>query len=323
MFQTPIVYIIFNRPNHTKKTFEVIRKLKPTKLFIIADGPRSDFTDDKKNCLETRRIVDNIDWECEIFKNYEISNIGPKKKITTGLNWVFEHVDRAIILEDDCLADSGFFDYCEELLNYYEKNNKIWIISGNNFQNGNWRGKDSYFFSKYPHTWGWATWKRAWTHYTDNIPFWDTWKHSQSWKNLMQDKVERKYWEKIFNRVYSGSDTYAFDYAWVANIWYNEGITVAPNVNLVSNIGHDIYASSTKSPSNISNLKIEKLRNPLTHPETIKLDQEADIYDFNYTFGGKKMRFPNNLIEFPRRVIVFFIRLLKKFIQKLKVEKNN
>lgn len=313
MFQTPIVYIIFNRPVHTKKTFEAIRKIKPSKLFIIADGPRSNFPSDEKKCFEARKVVDDIDWKCEIYKNYEQSNIGPKIKISSGLNWVFQHVDRAIILEDDCLADFDFFYYCEKLLKYYENNNKIWLISGNNFQKGNWRGEGSYFFSKYPHTWGWATWKRAWVHYSDNIPFWDTWKHSQSWNNLMQDKVERKYWERIFDRVYSGSDTYAFDYAWVANIWYNSGITVAPNVNLVSNIGHDSDASSTKTISNISNLKIEKIPKILNHPKKIIVDKEADIYDFNYNFLGDKKHFPYNLIKLLRRIILYPFKGKQKF----------
>ena len=319
MFQTSVTFIIFNRPVHTKKTFEIIRKIKPPKLFIIADGPRPNFPEDKKKCLDARNIIADIDWPCEIFKNYEDINIGPKKKISTGLNWVFQHVDQTIILEDDCLADLSFFYYCQELLNYYMDNDKIWLITGNNFQNNIWRGEGSYYFSKYPHTWGWATWKRSWKHYTDDIPFWNDWKTSSSWKKFMPDKVERIFWEKIFDQVYSGSDTYAYDYAWVANIWYHKGLTAAPNVNLVSNIGHDVEASSTKTITHLANKKIEKLPKILKHPKIMKLDLEADIYDFNYNFGGKKMRFPNNVIEFPRRVIMFFFRLLKNLFKNLKL----
>jgi len=312
MLKTPVVFIIFNRPDHTKKTFDMIRKIKPSQLFIIADGPRIDFPEDEKKCLATRNVIKDIDWNCKVFKNYEKKNIGLKKKITTGLNWVFEHVDQAIILEDDCLAGPHFFYYCQELLNYYEKNDKIWLITGNNFQNGNWRGQDSYYFSKYPHMWGWATWKRAWMHYTNDIPFWNSWKLSNSWKELMPDNVERKFWEKIFDQVYSGRDTYGWDYAWVANIWYHKGLTATPNINLVSNIGHDIHASSTKLPSNIANLNIGKLPEILKHPKIIKLDIEADKYDFNNNFGGRKLRFPYNIILFPRRLIMFVFRNIKK-----------
>lgn len=128
----------------------------------------------------------------------------------------------------------------------------------------------------------------------------------------MQDKVERKFWEKIFDQVYSGQDTYAFDYAWVANIWYHKGLTATPNINLVKNIGHDIHASSTKLPSDIANVNIGKLPETLKHPKIIKLDLEADKYDFNNSFGGRKLRFPYNIILFPRRLIMFILRKIKK-----------
>lgn len=310
MFKIPVVLIVFNRPDHTRRVFEKLKELRPTQLFVIADGPRKDYPLDKNKCLEVRSIIDEVDWPCQIYRNYEDFNIGPKKKISTGLDWVFQKVDQAIILEDDCLPCFDFFVFCENLLTYYADDHKVWVISGNNFQDGIKRGEYSYFFSKYPHGWGWATWRRAWKHYNGNIPFWDKWKLTDDWKRHTPDKIERSYWEKIFDRVYSGEDTYAYDYAWVANVWFHKGLTVIPNVNLVTNIGHNENASMTKSKNvKIANVETEKL-GTLKHPKIIKRNVEADTYDFNHSFEGLNLRFPRNLLIKIKIFLVFFKKKL-------------
>jgi len=312
MFNKPVVFIVFNRPKHTKKTFEIIKKIQPSQLFIIADGPRFEVKEDKKNCAKVREVISKINWNCKIYTNFSDINLGLKKRISTGLNWVFQNVEEAIILEDDCLADIDFFKFCEKLLDVYADNNKVWVISGNNFLRGNMFNNESYYFSKYAHIWGWATWRRAWKYYTDNIPFWNSWKNSNSWKLLIADKVERKFWEKIFNEVHYGKGNIAWDYAWLANIWYHKGLSIVPNKNLVSNIGFDSEATTTKkSVKFVSKIKLEKLQIPLIHPKKIIINLKADKFDFDYNFGGKNFRFPNIIFIFPFRLYRFFLRKIK------------
>ena len=144
---TPVAFIIFNRPDTTRIVFEEIKKAKPEKLLIIADGPRNNKPGEKERCAETRAIVENIDWECEVLRNYSDKNMGCKNRVASGLNWVFENVEEAIILEDDCLPDQSFFRYCQELLEKYRDDKRIMLIAGDNMLFENNKQKYSYYFS--------------------------------------------------------------------------------------------------------------------------------------------------------------------------------
>jgi len=196
-------------------------------------------------------------------------------------------------------------------LHRYSKDERISVITGNNFQNGQWRGDGSYYFSKYNHCWGWATWRRSWKNYQEDITFWPKWRNSDSWQEQMPDKIERKYWTLIFDRVAKGQiDSWA--YPWVASTWYIRGLTVTPNMNLVSNIGFGEDSSHTLNKHSIfSNMPLQKL-GELKHPKKVEKDLEADSWTFNFHFGGKNLRFPNNLTLLPRRVIAYILRNLNK-----------
>ena len=160
--KTPVAFIIFNRPSLTQIVFNTIRQAKPKQLFVIADGAR--FPEEKEKCQQARDIIRQVDWDCEVLANYSDVNLGCGKRISSGISWVFEHVEAAIILEDDCLPHLSFFRYCENLLDYYRDDERVMAIGGDNFQDGNKKTPYSYYFSKYPHVWGWATWRRAWKH---------------------------------------------------------------------------------------------------------------------------------------------------------------
>ena len=162
MTNTPIAYFVFNRPQHTEKTFAVIRTQRPSQLFVIADGPRAGHPTDIERCAAVREIVANVDWSCEVHRKYADTNLGLKKNVSRGLDWVFSQVERATVLEDDCVAHPDFFRFCDQLLEYYAHEECVSVITGNNFQNGQHRGEAgaSYYFSKYNHCWGWATWPR-------------------------------------------------------------------------------------------------------------------------------------------------------------------
>lgn len=284
VFNTPIAYIIFNRPRHTRETFEIIRAQKPSQLLIIADGPRPGHPTDRERCEETRAIVENIDWPCEVQRNYAAENMGCKMRVSSGLDWVFEQVERAIVLEDDCLPNEDFFSFCDQLLERYVNDERVWVVTGNNFQQGKRRGDAAYYFSKYNHCWGWATWRRAWQHYRVDIPFWPAWRSTKDWQTKTLDNVERKIWGDILDRI-KNNEIDTWDYQWTACAWYYGGLTATPNVNLVTNIGFGPDATHTVSASD----EVGHVALPLgmlTHPGAVKQDRTADKLILNQNFGG-------------------------------------
>lgn len=305
-----IAYIIFNRPTHTRRTFAAVRAQRPEKLFIIADGPRPGHSTDVTRCSEVREIVKQIDWPCEVYRNYADINLGLKRRVSSGLDWVFEQVDRVIILEDDCLPHPDFFSFCETLLDRYENDDRVWAITGNNFQNGHRKGDASYYFSKYPHCWGWASWRRAWLHYQGTLPFWPEWSSSEDWYRKLPDRVERNYWLNIFDKVFSNQfDSWA--YPWLGCVWYHGGLTATPNVNLVANIGFGPDGTHTVTDQEQEGLSVHPL-GPLTHPDRVEQNKQADRYVFDHTFGGYKQRFSRRLLKTPKSVINAIMYIISK-----------
>ncbi|MFB2644734.1 glycosyltransferase family 2 protein, partial [Raphidiopsis sp. BLCC-F218] len=193
-----------------------------------------------------------------------------------------------IILEDDCVPHPDFFTFCSSLLEFYRNDERVWVITGDNFQNGQKRGDGYYYFSKYNHCWGWATWHRAWKHYQGDIPFWTEWQDSESWSRVLPNTLERRYWAKIFNTVYSGKiDSWA--YPWTACVWYHGGLTLTPNRNLVTNIGFGKDATHTTGRGDKFNIiSTETLSlSSLSHPVGVFVDQDADNYVFENVFRTK------------------------------------
>ncbi|WP_295388953.1 glycosyltransferase family 2 protein [uncultured Thiodictyon sp.] len=284
MNQAPIAYIVFNRPRQTARTFATLRAQRPAELFIIADGPRRGHPTDAERCAEARAIVEQVDWPCAIHRNYSEINLGCKKRVSSGLDWVFGQVERAIVLEDDCLPHADFFTFCSTLLEHYADDQRVWVITGANFQNGQRRGDRAYYFSQYNHVWGWATWRRAWRHYSGDLPFWPEWKNSARWRENFRDPRQCSYWSAIFDRVYADEiDTW--DYPWTASVWYHGGLTATPNVNLVTNIGIGPDATHTCAAEEREGIPVSSL-GALTHPTRVKQDRRADQYVFEHTFGG-------------------------------------
>ena len=157
----PILLIVFNRPKLTKKLLKSLELLKPNKIYVAADGPRSDNLSDLNLCKLTRELLDTeISWDCKLEKKFHNTNIGVKNNANKGIDWFFANEEMGIILEDDCEVNDSFFKFCEELLIRYKDDNKIKVISGNFYFTNN--VKNSYYFSRCPGTHGWATWKRAW-----------------------------------------------------------------------------------------------------------------------------------------------------------------
>jgi hypothetical protein len=292
MFKTPIVFICYNRPSITKKTFSQIRKLKPKKLFLIMDGPKIKNNRDLINCQKVKKIISKINWDCQVYKNFSKINLGLKKRVVSGLNWTFSKVDRAIILEDDCYAGQDFFYFCETLLNYYKSNKKVSMITGNNFEE-NTINLSSYYFSKYSHIWGWATWKRTWKLYRDNNEEVSKFINSEAFRKFCPIQDEQKYWIKMFKQIKKGQ-LQSWAYYFLLNIWKYKGLTVTPNYNLVENLGINNELCTNKTDNNLRiPLTKSKLKKPLIHPKNIFINSDIDklvfykIFYKNFQFRAK------------------------------------
>ena len=304
--KSAVLLLVFNRPDLTRKVFDSIRLAKPPRLYIASDGPRPGFPADLALIREVREVVATIDWACEVTRLYRDENLGCKQSVSEAITWFFESEEQGIILEDDCLPSSDFFSFCDEILKTYAKQQNVMAVTGNNFQKGRQRGSASYYFSHFPHVWGWATWKRAWELYDVDIKFWNSWSTSHEWQRRMPNSSERAYWENVLNSVSRGEvDTW--DYQLAACLWFHGGLVATPNVNLVSNIGFGSSATHTSNAnSRLSSLPVGSISS-VTHPKVIERDLKADNYVFNRVFRPAHMRFPIGLltmdqIGFLRRV---------------------
>lgn len=280
---TPIIFLIYRRPDLTAKVFEAIRQAKPTKLFVIADGPRNEA--EISICSQTRAVIDKVNWDCDLFLNYSDFNLGCRKRVSSGISWAFEQIEEAIILEDDCLPHASFFKYCSSLLDRYRDDHRIWSICGHNFQKGQHRGTGSYYFSKYPDPWGWATWRRAWKHYDPDLADWENFSRQSLTQFIFEDPLEINYWNQLLDRLYYEGIPNTWDYQWMYCCWKNSGLSIWPNLNLVSNIGcreDGTFCTSENSWSNINLQEIDKI----IHPKFVVVDKIADRYYFYHRQPG-------------------------------------
>ncbi len=288
MLTTPIVFIIFNRPDLTQLVFNAIREAQPKQLFVVADGPR--FIEEAEKCQQARNIIEQVDWDCQVYTNYSDINLGCRQRVSSGITWVFEQVEEAIILEDDCLPTASFFPFCQTLLDYYRNDTRIFVISGNNFQDGLSRTEYTYYFSKYNHCWGWATWRRAWQYWDCNIDKWLKFKNSGLIEQIFDDSYEKEYWIDIFDGVFLENKPNSWAYLWTFACWSEGGLSILPNHNLVSNIGFRQDGTNiTIEDHPYSNLPTKSIIE-IKHPPFLVRHKQADIYTFDHVFGGMRIK---------------------------------
>ena len=284
MFSTPILFLVFNRLETTQKVFEQIRKIQPQKLYLAADGPRKGIEEDQSKCTGVREFLANaIDWPCEVKTLFRDENLGCGIAVSQAITWFFEQEEMGIILEDDCLPDLSFFTFAQVLLNKYLHDDRIMVISGNNFQDGHMRGNASYYFSRFPNIWGWATWRRAWKLYDFEMNGLDDFLQDSLFHSILQDEVQKTFWLKYLLNTRSGEmNTWDIQLAYC--VWRNNGLSVSPNKNLVSNIGFaSKEATHTSGTSHLSNILLEKM-GEMTHPTKVFPDRQADDYMFYHAY---------------------------------------
>ncbi len=248
-FQTPILFLIYRRPDTTTRVFESIRSIRPRSLYVAADGPKKGDPTEVLNCAEARRIATNVSWDCDLHTLLRKDNLGCGLAVSQAITWFFENVDEGIILEDDCVPGTSFYRFAGELLDRYRSNEQVMHIGGNSFQFGRRRGAASYYFSTFPNVWGWASWRRAWRHYDFSL---------------------RPEWEL--------RDTW--DTQWKLSVSRAGGLSIVPNANLVQNIGFGGGGTHTLEPDRLARVPLEGMDFPLHHPEKVVADKRADTFAY-------------------------------------------
>lgn len=297
-FDVPILFLTFNRPKQTQRVFEAIRQIQPTKLYFAADGHRENKVGEKEICEEVRNIVlKNIDWNCEVKTLLRDKNWGCKNAVSSAITWFFENEPEGIVLEDDCLPEPSFFQFCAELLEKYRNDARIMMISGINHQKEKVRGDYSYYFTRYNQIWGWASWRRVWDLYDVNMRLLPEILEKGYLNDIFQDKTAAQKWEKDFRKVFDGEkDTW--DYQFTFSCLINGGLCINPCANLVTNIGFDESATHTVvGTMKWANMPTFPMKFPLSHPPYIIRDAIADDYDEKNDFHPNLILKAKNKIQ--------------------------
>ncbi len=284
---TPVVFVVFNRPDVTARVFDRLAQAKPRTLLVVGDGPRPDRAGEEQLVDQTRSIIDRVDWPCDLRTDFSETNLGCKRRVFTGLSWVFENYEQAIILEDDCLPDLSFFTFCDALLDRFADDDRVSGISGNNFQFGQSVTPYSYYFSKYAHCWGWATWRRTWSQFDLEMEGWPEFRDRGGLQSVADSSREEAYWRWVFDAQFEGRIK-SWGYPWQFTRWTQSGLTILPDVNLVSNLGFGADATHTKfTESRLANLPTDSL-STLEHPQFIVRNKAADQQTFASVYGWKR-----------------------------------
>ena len=264
--ETPVVFLVYNRPVETRRVFERIRQARPSRLMVVCDGARPHSADDSERVAAVREIIDiGVDWKCDVSRNYASENMGCRNRVASGLNWAFEAVEEAIILEDDCLPDPSFFTFCEQLLQRYREDTRIMHIAGTNFATPHVSVKESYWATFHAPVWGWATWRRAWKHYDFMMETWDARINeiSATFANAWERQFWLSDWERLRNNI---EDATTWDIMWNFTLRSLGAFSLVPSGNLVENIG--IGANGTHTNGELAHLRLRAGNAPriLRHP---------------------------------------------------------
>lgn len=265
--KTPVAFMVFNRPDTTERVFAAIRQAQPEILLVVADGPRLGLPGEAERCAEVRAIIENIDWPCTVHKNYSDVNLGCKVRVSSGLDWVFTEVEEAIILEDDCLPHPDFFPFCEKLLEQYRHDERVTMIGGTNYLVDRLQVPESYVFSRYFPIWGWASWRRAWRQYDLSMQNWPRFRKEGQLRGFYADRYMRRFLTSSFDGAYSGRIN-TWDIQWFFACLFNNGLSIVPSRNMISNIGTVGAHASGYSANNFFHIfpcDLEKI----SHPEYV------------------------------------------------------
>lgn len=283
--RTPVAIIFFNRPHTLARIFDVLRQVRPDRLYLIADGPRPDRPDDADKCTAARAVAASVDWPCRIERNYAEANLGCRRRTVSGLDWLFAQADDAIVLEDDCLPAPTFFRYCGELLDRYRGDTRIATIGGHVMQGPSTVAGPSYRFSRYPSLWGWAGWRRSWAMFDDALSEWPALAASGWLERRFPTPGAAPYWRMIFNQMRAGFDTWDFRMNFAC--FRHDALSIHPAVNLVANIGFGPEATNDRRADHpAARRRARDIGFPLVHPAAVSPDAAADARIEQWVHGG-------------------------------------
>jgi len=300
---TPILFVIFNRPDRVSRVWAEIKKAQPKRLFIAADGARANKPGEKELCQEARDIVSDIDWDCEVSRDFSDTNLGCSERVYSAINWIFRESETAIIIEDDCLPSQSFFTFCDEMLEKYRDYPQIMQVAGFNFINEWKKDAQDYHFSNYGGVWGWASWRRAWTLYDPEMKGWQDKKIKNQTKKTLGNYKQSWARNSLFK---VGHTTNAWEYKWAFTRSLHKGLVIVPAVSLISNIGFGSEATHTKEKTSpLEKIERHELIFPLRPNDKIKADFEYDKRLFEVMHPEFRHSWP----------IIFLIKIWNKLTQ--------
>ncbi|HYM31298.1 MAG TPA: hypothetical protein VEU47_08380 [Candidatus Cybelea sp.] len=279
--ETPVVMVIFNRPDLARRVMARVREVEPRRLFVLADGARDHVPADKSRIAETRAVVDLVDWDCKVEADFSDRNLGCSGRIVSGLTKVFDAVEDAIVVEDDILPHPNFFRFCDELLPRYRDEPRVHAVTGAKFPCEPRTKPYSYRFSRMFNCWGWAGWRRAWRNVDTTLSSVPQFISERRIEGLAQSRLESLFYLNGFEQAYARKIE-PWDWSVMFTAYVRRELFIVPDRNLVANIGWGPEATQHKDSNHIlSDLPTFPMEFPLRHPETLAADAEADlgIYD--------------------------------------------
>lgn len=308
--KSPVLFIIFNRTDTSLLVFEQIRRARPSKLYIAADGYRRDRPEEEEKCTETKNaIVAAINWPCELKTLFRTENLGPKEAIASSIDWFFEHEEEGIILEHDCLPANSFFRFCDTLLEKYRNDTRVWLISGCNLQNGKKWGKATYYFSNLTNGWGWATWKSSWDTYDKNLKDFDRDEVKVELQKIFDHPLIVEEWVRLFEETKSGKIA-TWDYQVTFAHLFSHRVNIVPNENLVSNIGFGELSENTFDETSIfASVPLQEI-NEIIHPKFMVPEKFADLYTLEEGMSIKRIELQRKKHNSIRRRFKRWIKML-------------
>ncbi len=286
--QTPVVMLTFNRPALTRRVLEAVAAARPPRLYVVSDGPRATHPNDARAVAEVRALFDELPWACEVVRDFADTNLGLRRRVSSGLSAAFAAEERLIVLEDDCLPHATFFPFCEALLERYAEDERIATITGTNFQRGQRRTEASYYFSHRHHVWGWASWRRAWQHFDLAMTRWPEFVAAGGMATVTDDPYEESYWTVLYKQAFEGVLN-SWAYPWSFNCLAEGALCIRPNMNLVTNLGGADDPTHPNLSDRLHDLPLEPL-GELRHPGVIVRHKAADMFEFDWAFQGKELR---------------------------------
>ncbi len=304
MLKSPVLLISFNRPNLTLQVFNQIRVYQPKHLYFAVDGYRDDVAGEKELCEQVEKLAQSVDWECKVSTRFSKHNQGMRLGVLNAINWFFDNEEKGIILEDDVLPDETFFSFCNEMLEKYRHDSRIMHVSGCNLQFGKKWGDGSYYFSHHANIWGWATWKRAWNMYDGELKTLPKFVENKHFSDILIGDMNKWQLNFLLKRLFRKLNTW--DYQWTYSVLSNSGLSITPNVSLVTNRGYGSNATTafyTKTP--LENITRGSMAD-IIHPSFVLANSKADRRFLKITMNQVPL-----IVRFFRKIVSIVLRKSK------------